>query len=179
MPVAVVGVDDRSSRRCSSISSSPRTYAELIRGRHNHATPAAAARSAPFRPGVALHLNLRISPFAFNIFLDFKAVFAALKNEIAELKSKTKIQSGLVSDLSAEVGRPHRNEGKAMELASRRCPVSFQRFVSALCYRTPPRRSHIPHRGTKNFSARFQYGEVAAVYGLSAGKRSSAPKFTI
>jgi hypothetical protein len=66
-----------------------------------------------------------------------------------------------------------------MELASRRWPVSLQRFASALRYRTQRRWPHTPYRGTKNFCTRFKYSEVAAVYDLSAGKRSSAPKFTI
>ena len=71
-------------------------------------------------------------------------------------------------------------EGKAMELASRRWPVSLrQRFASALRYRTQRRWPHTPYRGTKNFCTRFKYSEVVAVYDLSAGKRSSAPKFTI
>jgi hypothetical protein len=71
-------------------------------------------------------------------------------------------------------------EGKAMELAGRRWPVSLrQRFASALRYRTQRRWPHTPYRGTKNFCTRFKYSEVVAVYDLSAGKRSSAPKFTI
>ena len=55
-------------------------------------------------------------------------------------------------------------EGKAMELASRRWPVSLhQRFASALRYRTQRPWPHTPYRGTKNFCTRFKYSATAAI----------------